>query len=150
MRTFADRFLRILAILTTTPQAPVGDIDLLSPTERAALAPVRGRPGRSVRTLPQLLTDAAATDPDAIALTDADRTLTYRQLDTDSNRLARWLIEHGAGPEGYVAVGLSRSLASVLAVWAITKTGAAFVPIDPHYPTDRIHHMLTDSGPGSG
>ncbi|MET8878871.1 amino acid adenylation domain-containing protein, partial [Nocardia sp. NPDC004604] len=64
----------------------------------------------------------------------------------ESNRLARLLIDRGVGPETSVAVGLARSVESVLAVWAVAKSGAAFVPVDPQYPTGRIEHMLTDSG----
>ena len=72
--------------------------------------------------------------------------MTYRELEEGSNRLARVLIERGAGPERFVAVGLARSVESVVAVWAVAKTGAGFVPVDPGYPGARIEHMLADSG----
>ena len=109
--------------------------------------PVRGRPGGSTRTLPQILEDAgAALDPGAIALSSEDGDVRYGDLDERSNRLARALIARGAGPETFVAIGIPRSLESVLSVWAVAKTGAAFVPIDPNYPDERITHMLTDSG----
>ncbi|AQA21569.1 amino acid adenylation domain protein [Rhodococcus sp. MTM3W5.2] len=79
-----------------------------------------------------------------------DVSLTYRELDERSNRLARLLIERGAGPESIVALGMARSVESVLSVWAVAKAGAAFVPVDPNYPAERIEHMLTDSGAALG
>ncbi|WSY60033.1 AMP-binding protein [Nocardia sp. NBC_00881] len=75
-----------------------------------------------------------------------DRELTYAELDSASSRLARELIERGVGPGDVVAIGIARSVESVLAVWAIAKTGAAYVPVDPTYPTDRINHIVSDSG----
>ncbi|WP_181725336.1 non-ribosomal peptide synthetase, partial [Nocardia gipuzkoensis] len=75
-----------------------------------------------------------------------DRELTYAELDAASSRLARELIERRVGPGDVVAIGISRSVESVLAVWAIAKTGAAYVPVDPTYPTDRINHIVADSG----
>ncbi|MEV4130485.1 amino acid adenylation domain-containing protein, partial [Nocardia sp. NPDC049707] len=75
-----------------------------------------------------------------------DRQLTYRELDEMSSRWARELIAHGVGAGDVVAIGIARSIESVLAVWAIAKTGAAYVPVDPAYPADRIAHILADSG----
>ncbi|WP_307188615.1 AMP-binding protein, partial [Nocardia amamiensis] len=74
------------------------------------------------------------------------RELTYRELDEASSRLARYLIGYGVGPGDFVAVAITRSVESVLAVWAVAKTGAAYVPVDPGYPADRIVHMVSDSG----
>ncbi|WP_084478484.1 non-ribosomal peptide synthetase [Nocardia jejuensis] len=101
----------------------------------------------------QLLTAAVESAADAVAIrfnptgAPADaRELTYRELDEASSKLARELIERGAGPGDVVAIGISRSLESVLAVWAIAKTGAAYVPVDPSYPAERIQYLLSDSG----
>ncbi len=105
---------------------------------------------RSVRTLPQLFTDAAAADPDAIALVSGTTEVTYRELDERSNRLARVLLDDGVGPESFVALGIPRSIDSVVAVWAVAKTGAAFLPVDPNYPAERIAFMLEDSGATAG
>ncbi|WP_054815875.1 non-ribosomal peptide synthetase [Nocardia arizonensis] len=111
------------------------------------------RSGRSSRrrragspTFGQLLTAAVESAADSIAVRGVDAALTYRQLDADSSRLARELIERGVGPGDVVAIGIARSVESVIAVWGVAKTGAAFVPVDPAYPADRIAHILTDSG----
>uniref|UniRef100_UPI003F4A428F amino acid adenylation domain-containing protein n=1 Tax=Nocardia sp. bgisy118 TaxID=3413786 RepID=UPI003F4A428F len=143
---FADRWLRLLRAVAADPEAPVGDVDLLDPEERTALA-IPARPSVAEPTvLPRLLADAVAANPDGVAVVDGVTRLTYRELDEHANRLARVLIGAGAGPEGLVAVAIRRSLDAVLGVWAVAKTGAAFVPIDPAYPAERIAQILDDSG----
>ncbi|WP_280239932.1 amino acid adenylation domain-containing protein, partial [Nocardia abscessus] len=105
----------------------------------------------------QLLTAAVEPAADTVAIrfsptgdpTDAVE-LTYRQLDEQSSRLARELIDRGVGPGDVVAIGIRRSVESVLSVWAIAKTGAAYVPIDPTYPPERIAYMASDSGAALG
>ncbi|WP_067549355.1 non-ribosomal peptide synthetase [Nocardia crassostreae] len=87
--------------------------------------------------------DSAA---DRVAVRFADRQLTYRELDEASSRLARELIGRGIGPGDVVAIGITRSLDSVLSTWAVAKTGAAYVPVDPTYPNDRIEYLVSDSG----
>ncbi|WP_433195712.1 amino acid adenylation domain-containing protein [Nocardia sp. CA-107356] len=100
----------------------------------------------------QLLTAAVDAAADAVAIrfnptgdTAEQRELTYREFDEASSRLARELIARGIGPGDIVATALARSIESVLAVWAIAKTGAAYVPVDPAYPAERIAHMVSDS-----
>ncbi|WP_425301083.1 amino acid adenylation domain-containing protein, partial [Nocardia neocaledoniensis] len=156
---FADRWLRVLRAVAANPAVPVGDIDLLDGRERTILP---GAPLPAVAPpalLPDLLRAAATRNPDGVAIVDGTTELTYRELDRRSNRLARILIRAGAGPERPVVVALTRSAGSVLAVWAVAKTGAPFVPVDPAYPIDRITQILIDSGatlgitsdrPGSG
>ncbi|MEV5838955.1 amino acid adenylation domain-containing protein [Nocardia sp. NPDC052112] len=121
--------------------------------------PNRERPNRTrgprIKTLPQLLTTAVEANPAGPAVVFADGTATlaqssYAELDERSNRLARLLIERGIGPEDLVAIGIPRSVASIVAVWAIAKAGAGFVPVDPNYPADRVAHMLSDSGAALG
>ncbi|WP_187776384.1 non-ribosomal peptide synthetase [Antrihabitans cavernicola] len=118
------------------------------PSPKDSAGPQR-RPKRSRTrgaTLPQLLANAVELSSGSVAVTCAGRSLTYAELDERSSRLARVLIARGIGPEDLVAVTIARSIESVLAVWAITKTGAAFVPIDPEYPTERVEFIIADSG----
>ncbi len=143
-RGFADRFVRLLAAAVADPGVPVGDIELLGAAERSARLSAAADPVPP-RLLPDLLADAAV-DRAATALIHDDRVLTYGELDDRSNRLARDLIGRGVGPESFVALALARSLESVCAVWAVAKTGAGFLPVDPTYPAERIAHMLADSG----
>ncbi|MRH90134.1 amino acid adenylation domain-containing protein [Nocardia sp. SYP-A9097] len=146
VEAIARRFGAVLAAAVADPAIPVGDLPILDARETAKLVPIMGAPGEPGSTLARLLTDTAERIPDAVAVRYLAQNTTYRELDERSNRLARVLIEHGAGPEVVVAVALPRSLDCVLAVWSVAKTGAAYVPIDPDYPADRIAHMLADSG----
>ncbi|NME81103.1 non-ribosomal peptide synthase/polyketide synthase [Rhodococcus sp. 105337] len=148
--SFADRFVRIVETIGTTPTVPVGDIDIVTGRELAALAPARGLPPVSPQSWPELLSSIAAIVPDAVALSFRGREVTYGELDEWSTRVARLLIDSGIGPESVVALGLSRSVESAAVVWAVTKTGAAFVPVDPAYPPDRIAYMLADCSAAIG
>ncbi|MBY4110413.1 amino acid adenylation domain-containing protein [Rhodococcus fascians] len=131
---------------TGTPSESGGRVGGRSSRPRPTRArPTRQRPARTV-ALPTLLAAAVEKNPDGIAVECGTRSLTYREIDSRSSRLARLLIERGVGPEDFVALALTRSIESVTAVWAVAKTGAAFVPIDPNYPAARITHMVNDSG----
>ena len=98
-------------------------------------------------TLAALFDAQAGTSPDATALVFEQDELSYAELDARANRLARLLAARGAGPERIVAVALPRSIELVVALLAILKTGAAYLPIDPDYPPDRIAFMLGDARP---
>ncbi|MFI7663689.1 amino acid adenylation domain-containing protein [Nocardia sp. NPDC049526] len=150
MTATLQRILRVLGVVVTDPDLPLDRLNLLSPAEYRELTPVSGSPAVPGRVLPELLAATVQRDPGAVAMVYEDRLWTYGELDAQSNRLARLLIDRGVGPETNVAVGLPRSVESVLAVWAVAKSGAAFVPIDPQYPTGRIEHMLTDCGAAVG
>nr|WP_306304988.1 non-ribosomal peptide synthetase [Nocardia concava] len=143
---FADRFLRLLGEIIAAPRKAVGDLEILAADERADLITRTGGPAIAPRTLPELLADAVANNPVGEAVAFDGQALGYAELDAASSRLARVLIERGAGPETRVAVAIRRSFESVLAIWAVAKSGAAFVPVDPSYPADRIAHMVNDSG----
>ncbi|TWP50723.1 amino acid adenylation domain-containing protein [Lentzea tibetensis] len=85
--------------------------------------------------------------PDAPAIISTRETLTFAELNARANRLAHWLIARGAGPERVVALRLPRSVEILVAQLAVLKAGAAYLPIDPAYPADRIEFMLTDAAP---
>nr|WP_280498748.1 non-ribosomal peptide synthetase [Nocardia cyriacigeorgica] len=144
------RFGRLLGVLTADPEQPIGAAELLAPLERAHLLARRGAAPVPPCTLAQLIAAAVVSDPGAVAVVEGERELTYLAMDEQSSRLARLLIGAGIGAEDVVAVAIPRSAESMLAVWAVAKTGAAFVPVDPTYPAERITHMLTDSGAALG
>ncbi|MEV4514733.1 amino acid adenylation domain-containing protein [Dactylosporangium sp. NPDC049525] len=96
-------------------------------------------------TLPGLFTAQAARTPDATAVESEDETVSYRDLDTRSNRLARYLTGHGVGPESVVAVCLERGVDMVVALLGVMKAGAAYLPVDPDLPAERISFMLADA-----
>ncbi|MGV9431833.1 amino acid adenylation domain-containing protein, partial [Nocardia sp. NPDC003648] len=142
---FVTRWQRVLTAVLADLDIRVADIDLLDAGERAELIPVRGPATAGTITLPRLLADTAAAYPDHPALV-AGTTTTYRALDARSNQLARLLIDAGAGTETVVALGLPRCVELHTGIWAAAKAGAAFLPVDPKHPVERIDHMLTDSG----
>ncbi|MBZ1349016.1 amino acid adenylation domain-containing protein, partial [Alcaligenaceae bacterium LF4-65] len=101
---------------------------------------------QSHSTLPELFEQQVARTPEATALVFDGDSLTYAQLDARANQLARHLISLGIGPEQIVAIALPRSIEMVVALIAVLKSGAAYLPVDPDYPTARLAFMLTDSG----
>ncbi|MGW5072877.1 amino acid adenylation domain-containing protein [Rhodococcus sp. NPDC004095] len=98
-------------------------------------------------TLAEMLSRGAELDPTAMALTSGDEAVTHADLDTRSNRLARLLIADGAGPGELVAVAVPRSIDQVVAIHAVVKSGAAYLPIDTGLPAARIEYLLGDANP---
>ena len=146
VRQVAARLVRVLQAMSTDPAAAVATVEVLDAAERARWVPVRGAAASVGATLPEIFAAAAGRDPAAPAVVCGSRVVSYRELDEESNRWARVLLERGVGPESVVAVAVPRSVESVLAVWAVAKAGAAFVPVDPGYPAERIEYLLADSG----
>ncbi|QSQ54056.1 non-ribosomal peptide synthase/polyketide synthase [Xanthomonas translucens pv. undulosa] len=99
------------------------------------------------RCLPAVFEQQVARTPQAIALVDGLRELSYAELDTRANRLAHHLIAHGVGPEDRVALFLQRGIDLVVAILAVLKAGAAYLPMDPAYPAERLAFMLDDAQP---
>src|SRR5215471_9136134 len=98
------------------------------------------------RCLHHLLTETAQREASRTAVAYRDESLTYAQLDARSNRLAHFLQEYGIGPQSLVGLCVERSLEMVVALVGILKAGAAYVPLDPGYPADRIQYVLDDAG----
>ena len=146
----AARFTRYLRAVAEEPSTPLDSLPLLSADEHAVLVPRRGPAPVPERSFARIIADAVASAPDEPALIWDGGHYTYREADLWSDCLARTLIEAGARPETFVAVALARSADSVRAGWAVAKTGAGFLPVDPHYPPDRIEYMLSDSGAALG
>ncbi|MFE7589700.1 amino acid adenylation domain-containing protein [Kitasatospora sp. NPDC057512] len=150
----ADRCVRLLDQLIDEPGRPVGELDLLLPDERRLLVPRVGTPAPpspgtspSPRTLPELFEQWAARTPHAPAVGHGDRWLSYAELNARANRLARTLIRRGAGPERTVALLLPRSADVVTAILAVSKTGAAYLPLDPDWPPEHTERILADARP---
>ncbi|OBH32144.1 non-ribosomal peptide synthetase [Mycobacterium sp. E342] len=152
IETLIQRFQRVLVAMTADPLQPVSSIDVLDAQEHARLdgwgnRGVLTRPGAPTVSITQLWADQVARTPEAVALTCGGLSLTYRELDAAANRLAHLLVTHGAGPGKYVGLLMSRSARAIIAILAVLKSGAAYVPIDPGLPTARIEFMLSDAAP---
>ncbi|GAA2410191.1 hypothetical protein GCM10010191_18690 [Actinomadura vinacea] len=127
----------------------VGGLDPLEPEDWEALAAdwdVTRRPVPD-ETVSEMLAAQAARSPHEVAVVAKEETLTYAELDARVNRLARLLLAHGAGPERVVALALPRSADMVAALFAVLRTGAAYLPLELDLPAERLAHMLADAGP---
>ncbi|MFF8770891.1 amino acid adenylation domain-containing protein [Kitasatospora sp. NPDC015120] len=152
VRGLAERLARLLAAAATAPDTPVGRLPLISAEEhhRALVewngTPVTSEPGA---TLPELFEAAALADPGAVAVRYGDEELSYAELAARADRLARLLAARGIGPGTIVALALPRSPDLVVGLLAVAKSGAAYLPLDPEYPADRLAYMLTDAAPAA-
>jgi glycopeptidolipid biosynthesis protein len=150
--TLVKRFQRVLATMTAEPDRPLSSIDVLDPAEHQRLngwahRAILTEPGRAPASIPQRFAEQVARTPDAVALTFEDTSMSYRELDAAANRLANLLTGYGAAPGESVALMVSRSARAIMAILAVLKTGAAYLPIDPAVPTARLEFMLGDTAP---
>ena len=149
VRRWVAAFLRLVEAMCTRPELPLAELDLLDATTRRQ---VLERFNDTTRPLPEgpatlaaLFEEQASRTPEATALIFQDQHLTYAALEAQANRLARLMREHKAGPEAIVALALPRSIEMIVAILAVLKTGAAYLPLDPDAPPARLAAMLDDS-----
>jgi len=147
-----DRLQRVVVAMTADPARRLSSMDVLDEAERAHLDAVGNRkvltqPAPTPTSVPVMFAAQVARAPDAVALTFGDVSMTYRELDEASNRLAHLLSGNGVGPGAYVALALERSAQAVVAMLAALKAGAAYLAIDPALPAARIEFMLADAAP---
>ncbi|WP_413762773.1 non-ribosomal peptide synthase/polyketide synthase [Variovorax sp. Varisp41] len=139
----------VLRALAETPACRVGEVELLGARERQQLAawgvnaPVDAEGEGFVH---RLFEAHARARPDAPAVVEGERVLSYGELNRRANRLAHRLAALGIGPERRVGIAMERSAEAVTALLAVLKAGGAYVPMDPDYPAQRLAHMLRDSG----
>src|SRR5699024_8487131 len=135
--------------LLDRPGTAVGDVPLLDGAERTRM--IEQWNDTSVplpaRTLPDLVDEAVAGHARSTALVFADDQLTYAEFDARINRLARYLIGVGVGAETIVGLAIPRSVELLVAMYAITKAGGAYLPIDPEHPAERNEYVLDSARP---
>ncbi|GAA1124299.1 hypothetical protein GCM10009577_54500 [Streptomyces javensis] len=149
VKTLVRRLIQVLEAVTGDPGLRISEVEVLSAAERERVLvewndTARPLPARRVHELYQ---EQAARTPSAVAVLSGGVELTYAQLETRANRLAALLTARGAGPERLVAVALPRSADLLVALLAVLKTGAAYLPLDPEHPRDRIGYTLQDARP---
>ncbi|MER8072091.1 amino acid adenylation domain-containing protein, partial [Streptomyces sp. NPDC094034] len=144
----AARLVRLLEAIVAAPDTPIRDLDLLDPAEREQLLALGN--GADVQpphtTVPDLFRAQVRATPDAVALTGGGTELTYAELDARAGALAHELVAMGAGPEQAVAVWMERSTDLVVALLAVLKTGAFYVPLHDGYPAERRRIVVDDCG----
>ncbi|WP_327074620.1 amino acid adenylation domain-containing protein [Kitasatospora purpeofusca] len=152
VRALAERLARLLTAAATAPDTTIGRLPLIGAEEHhRALVEWNGTPVRSVpgATLPELFEAAALANPGATAVSCDGESLGYAELGARADRLARLLAARGIGPGTIVALALPRSLDLVTGLLAVAKSGAAYLPLDPEYPADRLAYMLADAAPAA-
>ncbi|GBE67535.1 hypothetical protein MFM001_39970 [Mycobacterium sp. MFM001] len=152
IETLIERLRRLLAAITAEPSQAISSVDLLDAGERARLERWSNRavlavPPSASESIPVMFGAQAARAPQAVAVSCGGRSLSYRELDEASNRLAHLLAERGARPGQCVALSFPRSVEAIVAILAVLKTGAAYLPIDPEHPPARIAFLLGDAAP---
>ncbi|MEU2665524.1 amino acid adenylation domain-containing protein [Micromonospora sp. NPDC007220] len=140
-----EHYLRLLDVVAQAPQTPVGTLDMLTEDERALVhaGPVATSPVKEA--IPAAFAAVVADHSDAVALAHGDTRLTYAELDRRANRMAHHLVDLGVGPESLVAVLMERGPDAVVAMVAVLKAGAAYVPLDPAHPPQRLAYVLADT-----
>jgi amino acid adenylation domain-containing protein len=150
MRRLVRRFESLLRGMVADDTQAIASLDLLVDDERELVTRVFNatvRPYPYERTVHSLFEAEAARRPDAIALVCGAERLSYAELNAHANRLAHRLIAMGAGPDRRIAICAEPGLLMVIGVLAVLKAGAAYVPLDPAYPAQRLAYMLSDSAP---
>ncbi|MFH8220726.1 amino acid adenylation domain-containing protein [Streptomyces sp. NPDC018057] len=145
-----DRFLALLTRLTGhRPTTPLAALGIATDAEHHQVVTEFNATARDLppTTLIGPIEAQARRTPDAPALVHGERTLSYAELTTRANRLAHHLISRGAGPGTLVGVALPRSAELITTLLAVLKAGAAYLPLDPGYPADRLRHLLDDGDP---
>ncbi|MBB6145126.1 amino acid adenylation domain-containing protein [Silvibacterium bohemicum] len=132
-----------------SPDLPLRRFAILSDTDQRRLLDDFNPAPRELRdtTVVQLFEEQVERNPAAVALVHGEERLSYRSLNARANRLANHLIAMGAGPEAFIGICLDRSIEMVVALLAVLKAGAAYVPLDPAYPEARLEYMVADAAP---
>ncbi|MDB5905726.1 MAG: linear gramicidin synthase subunit, partial [Betaproteobacteria bacterium] len=146
----AGHYARLLEAIVADPAAPIAGLELVPDAERALLAQWNRteREYRHDASIHELIEEQVRRTPQATAICDEDDALTYAALDERADRLARRLVDLGVGRDVRVGICVERSLDMVVGLLAILKAGGAYLPLDPHYPAERIAFMLHDAGVG--
>ncbi|MEV3976234.1 amino acid adenylation domain-containing protein, partial [Streptomyces sp. NPDC050698] len=148
--SFAERLVRVLEAMVAEPDSVVGDVELLGEDERSQVLVAVNDTVHEL-TVGALLLDGfvaqVAASPDAVAVVFEGQSLSYAEFGSRVNRLARYLVSVGVGPESLVALAMRRSVDLVVGMYAVVAAGGAYVPLDPDHPVERNGHILGTAAP---
>ncbi|WP_276736066.1 non-ribosomal peptide synthetase [Bacillus sp. (in: firmicutes)] len=142
-----DQFVNVAEQAMLKPSQPLKEYSLLPEAEEQMILKTWNATDKTYpyTCFHELFEQQAKKTPDRSAVSYEDQTLTYRELDERSTRLAIYLQAHGVGPDRLAGIYVDRSLDMIVGLLAILKAGGAYVPLDPSYPAERLEHMLEDS-----
>ncbi|MDM0053944.1 non-ribosomal peptide synthetase [Variovorax sp. J22R115] len=149
IRRMGGHFLQLIDSILADPRTPLGRLNLLGESERRQLLDEFNRtasPFPRERTIVELFETTARAASEATALVCGERSMTYGELDLQSSWLARRLQHLGAAPGDLVGLHVPRSLDLVVGLLGILKAGAAYVPLDPAFPSERLGYIVEDAG----
>jgi amino acid adenylation domain-containing protein/thioester reductase-like protein len=149
IRRMAANYRVLLEAVIAQADRPIGELPLLTLEERRKLLLEWNDTAQEFardQCIHELFEEQARNAPQAVAVVFEQERLTYAELNARANRLAHYLRQHGIGPEALVAIALERSAQMVVALLGVLKAGAAYVPLDPGYPQERLAYMLQDTG----
>ncbi|WP_231421394.1 amino acid adenylation domain-containing protein [Pseudomonas sp. Leaf59] len=144
----AHHWQALLQAVVDNPRSVLARLPMLDEAQRRVMLEDWNAPacGVAAQAVHRLFEAQAERQPERQALALDDQALSYGELNQQANRLAHLLMARGVGPQGLVGIAVERSFAMVVSLLAVLKTGAAYVPLDPEYPRERLLHMLEDSG----
>ena len=148
---FLCHFETLLMALVRAPDESLSNLEMVTAEDRSRILRRWNDTAADYRYDPPFhlrVTQWAEATPDAVALVGEDTTVTYQTLDSQANQLAHRLQKQGIGPESLVAISMERSPSMIIAILAIFKAGAAYLPLDPDYPNQRLAYMIDDARPG--
>jgi len=148
IKRLSGQFHKLLESFVKNPEESIANLELLSEAERRQLIIELNstkKPYPEDECVHQLFEAQSFRTPDSIALTFADQSLTYAELNSQSNQMARYLMKCGVRPESPVAVCCERSPEMLIGLLAILKAGGAYIPLDPSYPLERLAFILDDT-----
>lgn len=150
MARTAEHFVTFLRSVAEAPNRPIAHLNMLSAKEYQTLIHDWNKttvPYDKNRFLPSHLSDLSQHQPDAVAIDASGQTISYRQLEHTTNQVANFLLSKGITKGAVVGVYLDRTPALLYCILGIMKAGAVYLPLDPHYPSERLHYILQDAAP---
>ena len=145
----SGHFRRVLSQCIAQPDLPISRVELMPPSEREQVLRMWNQTSAPLPKecrVHKIFEAQAALTPDLPATVQGNRSLSYRELNSLANRLAHYLIEQGTCTESVVGICMDSSIEMIIAIFGVLKCGGVYLPLDPHYPDERLNFMLEQAG----
>ncbi|MBN2862730.1 MAG: amino acid adenylation domain-containing protein [Bacteroidales bacterium] len=149
IQRMSSHFAHLIDSVLLYPHKRISELEMLTPVEKEQILNEFNRTGAEYpgdKSIQQLFEEQVEKTPEAIAVEAGEEVISYRELNERANRLGRLLREKGVEKDTIAAIVVERSIEMIVGIYGILKAGGAYLPVDPHYPADRIEYLLSDSG----